>query len=92
MRQRKIVSALILMLCATVFLSGTLLILHTEHECHHAECSICMALQREEIALYIIAMLVVGSLALSTSGGAVLWEDRYLPDWTPVRRKVKLLN
>lgn len=96
MKRRKLARALILLLCIAVLLSGTLLILHTRHNHIHrvAECSICMALERRaEASLCSLSMLtlfgLIGSLSLCAFG---LGENRFLPDWTPVRRKVKLLD
>lgn len=96
MKRRRLARALIMLLCIAVLLSGTLLILHTRHDHMHrvAECPVCMALERRaEASLCILSMLaifgMIGSLALC---GFNLGENRFLPDWTPVRRKVKLLD
>lgn len=93
MKQRKIAIALVILLCASVLLSGTLLILHTGHECHRASCPVCAALARSmEAILGLLAALMV--LGLFTNPNrrclCVSPENRFVPDWTPVRRKVKL--
>lgn len=95
MKNRRIAWLLILLLCATAVLSGTLLILHADHSCHQTACPICTALTRSfESFLRAAAALALISLYtdLSRSFGFGLSENRFVPDWTPVRRKVKLLD
>lgn len=95
MKNRKIAWLLLLLLCLTALLSGTLLILHSDHGCQQTACPICMALTRSfESFLCATAVLAITGLYrdLSRSFGFGSPESRFIPDWTPVRRKVKLLN
>ena len=95
MKNRKIAWLLLLLLCATALLSGTLLILHADHVCHQTACPICTALtQSFESFLCLTAVTVTTGLYrdVSRSFGFGSPESRFIPDWTPVRRKVKLLN
>ena len=95
MKNRKIAWTLILLLCATTLLSGTLLILHADHGCHQTACPICTALARS-VETFLRAAAMLASIGLyidvSCKFGFEAPENRFVPDWTPVRRKVKLQN
>ena len=95
MKLRRIAVVLIVLLCASALLTGTLLILHGDHTCHESTCTICMAMaQRMEHILGALAILT----AFGLLGDLTLWrlglpaENRYVPGWTLVQRKVKLLD
>ncbi|MBQ8313777.1 MAG: hypothetical protein IJX84_11325 [Clostridia bacterium] len=94
MKHRRIAFALALLLGATALLSGTLLILHDGHECHQTACPLCTGLIQGLELLRMLAILAGVGLLISmrSLASSCLSENRYLPDWTPVRRKVKLLN
>lgn len=93
MTRRKIAWSMVLLLCAAVFLSGTLLILHPDHECCQTTCAVCTALERRSEILCLLATVMLGGLLLMLYQRAPLQgENQFLPDWTPVRGKVKLLN
>ena len=93
MTRRKIALSMVLLLCAAVFLSGTLLILHPDHECCQTTCAVCTALERRSEILCLLAAVLSGGLLVMLYQRAPLQgENQFLPDWTPVRGKVKLLN
>lgn len=84
-----------LLLCAIVLLSGALLILHAGCECSPSTCPVCtMLAQNAENFLYLPMVFVgVGALGIwSETRPSRSAENRFAPDATPVRRKVKLLN
>jgi len=93
MKQRRIALALILLLCATALLSGTLLVLHADHACHPASCPVCMNLARDTDSFLCLMAAFAGMglfLSLHRQSLYPSAENRYVPDWTLVRRKVKL--
>jgi len=93
MKKRKIAWMLIMLLCLMALFSGALLILHADHDCHRTACPICIILPRSgETFLYAAAMLYSIGLCIDVSRkfGFDLPENRFVPDWTPVHRKVKL--
>ena len=95
MNKRKISAALAILLIISMVLSGTLLILLAEHECHDVICHTCLEIARRvEMLLGSIALLIAVGMFTAESCDHIFGppEDRYVPDWTPVRRKVKLLN
>ena len=96
MTRRRIALSILLVLCAAVFVSGTLLILHPAHDCPQAVCPVCMALaRRTEMECCLLAALSAGGMLLLLSRVEPLplhAENQFLTDWTPVRKKVKLLN
>jgi len=95
MKHRRIMLALIVLLCIVALLSGTLLALHADHECHQTACHVCMLLaQSAKTCLYAaVACLSIGLLEnLIQRCLCGFNESRYIPDWTLVRRKVKLLD
>lgn len=95
MKHRKIVLALIVLMCIAALLSGTLLALHADHECHQTACHVCMLLAQnaKTFLCAAAACAVIGLL-----GNLIQFclygfnESRYVPDWTLVRRKVELLD
>ena len=93
MKQRRFALALALFLCAAALLSGTLLVLHAEHGCRAASCSVCAGLSRNDESFLCLMTAFAGAglmIALSKHCLCALAENRYVPDWTLVRRKVKL--
>ena len=93
MKQRRIAAALILLLCVTALLSGALLILHSGHECHPATCLVCTVLTRSTETLSCLLFLCMGIGLLFDAGKYRLLcisENRVVPGWTLVHRKVKL--
>ena len=93
MKQRRIATALVLLFCATALLSGALLILHTGHDCHQVICPICTMLTRNTESFLCLLLTCVGMCYLFDVGKYRLLyvsENRFVPDWTLVRRKVKL--
>ncbi len=95
MKQRKIALALILLLCASALLSGALLILHAEHICQSATCSVCMMLTRNS-ATFLCFMLACAGIGLIANGDKrylnSAQENRLISDWTLVRRKIRMQN
>ncbi|MCI6374620.1 MAG: hypothetical protein MR821_04940 [Clostridiales bacterium] len=95
MKRRRIAWALILLLCAAALLSGSLLVLHTGRGCHASACPICMMLARRagQLPFLLIAFAGAGLFGKLYRGRLyALPENQSVPDWTPVRRKVKLLD
>ena len=95
MKNRKIAWLLAMLLCVAVVLSGTLLILHADHECSQTACPVCMVLMRsDESFLCAVAMMAATGLCVDICHGFGFDppENRFVPEWTPVRRKVKLLD
>lgn len=93
MKQRGIAFTLTLLLIATALLSGALLILHPSHECHQAACPVCALLERGAESFLCLLIGFAGLGLLSEAGRRCLClspENRFLPDRTPVRLKVKL--
>ena len=93
MKQRRIAAALILLLCATALLSGALLILHSGHDCHQATCPVCTILTRNTESFLCLLLACIGmGLLFDVSKYRLLCisENRVVPDWTLVHRKVKL--
>lgn len=94
MNHRKIAITLMLLLCVTVLLSGTLLILHAGHDCRPAACPVC-AILAQTAGAFLSSVAVLVSLALLHDMKRLLYaspENRFVPERTPVRRKVKLLD
>lgn len=95
MNCRRVSGALALMMILLTVISGTLLVLHAEHDCHEAKCPTCMVLARTVENLLSLTALAGSAwlfMIAVSSGNAAPPEDRLMPVWTPVRRKVKLLN
>lgn len=93
MKQRRVAIALILLLCATALLTGTLLILHADHVCHQIVCPICAILTRDTDPFMCLFIAFAGAGLLSASNMHYFYspaEDQFVPVWTPIRRKVKL--
>jgi len=93
MKQRRIAAALILILCAAALLSGALLILHSGHDCHQATCPVCMILTRSTESFLCLLLACIGTELFLDVGQYHLLcisENRFVPDWTLVHRKVKL--
>ena len=93
MKQRRIAAAMILLLCVTALLSGALLILHTGHDCHQATCPVCTILTRNTESFLCLLPACMGMGLLFDVGKYRLLcisENRLVPDWTLVHRKVKL--
>ena len=93
MKQRSIAAALILLLCVTALLSGALLILHSGHECHQATCPVCTILTRNTEFFLCLLFACIGTGLLFDVGKYRLLfiaENRVVPEWTLVHRKVKL--
>ena len=95
MKQRIIALVLILLVCATALLTSPHLILHADPECHQTACPVCkMLVQNDEGFICLLAALV-GAGLFSIPDQHFLHaspENRFVPDWTLVRRKVKLLD
>ncbi len=93
MKRRKIAWMLILLLCAMALLSGALLILYADHECRQVTCPVCIILARNTESFL---SLLIASASIGLLGGLDKYcvymspENRFIPDWTLVRRKVKL--
>lgn len=95
MRRRRIALFLALFIFAFALLSGTLLILHTDHECHLAICPVCILLDQNFECFLGLFCIFTGIRPLFDLAGRYLVslsENRFIPDWTPVRLKVKLLD
>ena len=93
MKQRRIAIALVFFLCAAALLSGTLLVLHTDHECHQETCTLCMILARNTETFLCLLIAFAGMGLLGGQGKHCLDAprgNRFIPDWTLVCRKVKL--
>ena len=93
MKQRRIAAALILLLCATALLSGALLILYSGHECHQATCPVCTVLTRNTESFLCLLLACIGmGLPFDVNKNRLLFisENRVVPEWTLVHRKVKL--
>lgn len=94
MKRRRIAWALAALMCAIALVSGMhLILLHTGHECHPLTCPVCIAIEQIEACLHVFAVL--GMLALLRGGyfsRLRMVERWFVPHWTPVLRKVKLLN
>ena len=95
MKHNKGTAALALLMCAAFLLSGTLLVLHADHACHECTCAICPILARcMEIFLGVLAVFAatgfLGDIGIGRCYGPP--ENRTVPEWTLVQRKVKLLN
>ena len=93
MKNRKTAWLLVMLLCVTVVLSGTLLVLHADHACHPASCPVCMNLARDTDSFLCLMAAFAGMglfLSLHRQSLYPSAENRYVPDWTLVRRKVKL--
>ena len=87
--------ALAVLLCAVSLLSGTLLVLHADHVCCESACTVCPILARcMEIFLGVLAVFAAGSFLGDVGIGCCYGppESRFVPEWTLVQRKVKLLN
>ena len=95
MTKRKLALALTLFLCLSALLSGALLILHTDHACQSAVCSVCLMLARNtETFLCLFTALAVFGL-IGNSEKIILNStvgNRLASDGTLVHRKVKLQN
>lgn len=95
MKRNKLTMAIVLLLGVAWLLSGTLLVLHADHTCQETTCPICLILARSvETFLLAIAVLVAAGLLADMSAGRCYGppENRFVPEWTLVQRKVKLLN
>lgn len=93
MKQRRFAFALALFLCAAALLSGALLVLHADHSCHPASCTVCTNLARDAESFLCLMAAFAGMgllIALNKHCLCASAENRYVPDWTLVRRKVKL--
>lgn len=95
MKHSKWAATLAIVLCAAALLSGTLLVLHADHACCGDSCRICPVLARcLDVILGMIAVISLTGILTSTGAGRQFrfLENRFVPDWTLVRLKVKLLN
>ena len=93
MKQRRMATALILLMIASALLSGALLILYSGHECHHAYCPVCTILDRSTDTFLCLLLVCMGMGLLFDVGKYRLLcisENRVVPGWTLVHRKVKL--
>jgi len=93
MKRNAPVKALAVLLCGVLLLSGTLLVLHADHACHPASCPVCMNLARDTDSFLCLMAAFAGMglfLSLHRQSLYPSAENRYVPDWTLVRRKVKL--
>lgn len=95
MKRNALTMAIVLLLGITWLLSGTLLVLHADHTCQDMTCPICTIIARSaESFLLAITILVTAGLLTDMSAGHCYGppENRFVPEWTLVQRKVKLLN
>lgn len=94
MKQRRIAWALLLLMCASALLSGALLILYGHHECLHEACTVCAVLEKSRQAeLMALALLTaVCLMRMLRTGSVAPAENQFIPDWTPVQLKVKMLD
>lgn len=93
MKQRRIAISLLVLLCATALLSGSLLILHAEHQCNQDTCLVCAILEHNaEFSLSLLLVFAsIGFLEKTEKRWMYAFsENLFMPDWTPVRQKVKL--
>lgn len=93
-KRRRIAWALAALMCVIALFSGAhLILLHIGHECHPLTCPVCMAIRQIEACLHVLAVL--GMLALLRGGyfsRLRMVERWFVPHWTPVLRKVMLLD
>ena len=95
MKRSKWIAALVWLLCAAVLLSGALLVFHAGHACHDQACVLCPILEHCKMALLgVLAIAAAASLWMreGAPSPSTPKENRFDPEWTLVRRKVKLLN
>lgn len=95
MKQGKWKAVLAWIMCAAFLLSGTLLVLHADHACRESACTVCPILVRcMEIFLCVLAVFAAMGFSGDTGIGRCYGppENRTVPEWTLVQRKVKLLN
>lgn len=93
MNRRILAALLAVLLCMTALLSGALLILHKDHGCINEACAVCMLLERgAEILQGLFLVCLAVSATVRNENGCLFasLENQRLPDWTPVRRKVKM--
>jgi len=93
MKRGKRTAALAWFMCAVMLVFGTLLVLHADHACHPASCPVCMNLARDTDSFLCLMAAFAGMglfLSLHRQSLYPSAENRYVPDWTLVRRKVKL--
>ncbi len=94
MKRSRLYSVLAWCLCAALLLSGALLVFHAGHACRNQACALCPILENCRSALA-GAWLLCAAIALGAAAGekaCAAVENRFDPDETPVRQKVKLLN
>lgn len=95
MKHRIAAVILALILCAVALLIGPHLVFHGEPHSHEISCLVCrFLLQNEDLFICLLAAFT-GVGLLSSAGEYFLWaasENQPVPDWTPVRLKVKLLD
>ena len=95
MKRGKRTAAMAWFMCAVMLVFGTLLVLHADHICHDHTCVICPILARcMEIFLCALAVFTAAGFSGDTGMGRCYGppENRTVPEWTLVQRKVKLLN
>lgn len=95
MKQSTLKATLALLLCGVMLLSGTLLVLHSGHACQETSCPVCPVID----SFIRLLMGVIAAVSWSLTAGYLLCrqysrppENRFVPEWTLVQRKVKLLN
>ena len=95
MKHRIAAFILALILCAAALLVSPHLIFHADPEHHQSQCCVCEILTQGKDSLVCLLAYIAATALLSSAGRYFLSlspENQPVPDWTPVRLKVKLLD
>ena len=95
MKHRIAAFTLALILCATALLISPHLVFHADPEHRHTACLVCEILEQIKDSFVCLIVCITGVGLLSVKGRCFLhapMENQLVPDWTPVRLKVKLLD
>ena len=95
MKHRIAAILLALILCAVALLIGPHLVFHGEPHSHEISCLVCRFLMQNEDLFICLLAAFTGVGLLGSAERCFLRaasENQPVPDWTPVRLKVKLLD
>jgi len=95
MKHRIMALSLALILCAVALLIGPHLVFHEGSHNHEVSCIVCRYLMQNEDVFVCLLAAFAGMGLLGSTGMFFRWaalKNRIVPDWTPVRLKVKLLD